>query len=38
MDENHDRMLEKLNLILSLVRDCNSTLKRIVTRQDSTFW
>ena len=29
MDENHDRMLEKLDLILRLVQDCNSTLKRM---------
>jgi len=29
MEENLDRMPEKLDLILKLARDCNSTLKRI---------
>ena len=32
MEENLDRMLEKLDLILRLARDCNSTLKRIESR------
>jgi len=32
MGENLDRMLEKLDLILGLTWDCNSTLKRIESR------
>ena len=35
MEENLDRMLEKLNRILDLVRDVNSTLKRIETLDES---
>jgi len=35
MKKNLDRMLEKLDLILKLVRDCNSTLKRIESRGES---
>ena len=32
MDENHDRMLEKLYFILRLVREWNFTLKKIESR------
>ena len=32
MEENPDRMLEKLDLILNLIRVCNSTLERIASR------
>jgi len=35
MKENLDRMLEKLDLILGLNRDCNFTLKRIESRGES---
>jgi len=35
MKENLDRMLEKLDLILVLARDCDSTLKRIESRGES---
>ena len=35
MEENHDRMLNKLDRILELVRDCNSTIKRIESRDKS---
>ena len=35
MGENHDHMLEKLDLILRLVRDCNATLKRIKSQGES---
>ena len=33
MKENLNRMLEKLDLILRLDRNCNATLKRIVTKR-----
>jgi len=35
MEENLDRMLEKLDIILKLARDCNSTLKRIESQGKS---
>ena len=35
MKENFDRMLEKLDLILRLAWDCNFTLKRIESRDES---
>jgi len=35
MGENHDHMLEKLDLILRLVWDCNVTLKRIKSEGES---
>ena len=35
MEENLDRMLEKLDLILRLARDCNSILKRIELLDES---
>ena len=35
MEENLNRMLEKLDLIFRLARDCNSTLKRIQSRGQS---
>jgi len=35
MEENLDRMLAKLDLILGLARDCNSTLKRIQSQGES---
>ena len=35
MEENLDRMLEKLDLVLKLARGCNSTLKRIESRGKS---
>ena len=35
MEENLDRMLEKLDLILGVSRDCNFTLKRIESRDES---
>ena len=35
MNENHDRMLEKLDLIFRLSRDCNAALRRIESRGKS---
>ena len=35
MKENLDCMLDKLDFILRLVRDCNFTLKRIESRRES---
>ena len=35
MEDNLDRMLEKLDLILKLAQDCNSTLKRIESRGEN---
>ena len=37
MEENLDCMLEKLNLILELVQDCNSRLKKIKSRGESRY-
>ena len=35
MEEKLDRILGKLDLILKLIRDCNSTLKRLESRGES---
>ena len=35
MKENLDYMLEKLDLILKLARNCNSTLKRVESLDES---
>ena len=37
MKENIDHMLEKLDCILELARDVNSTLKRIESRDESRY-